>query len=417
MNKKPVSYLWYGLFFLSSILAFVCTLPVALAVRWLRPAPDLANPKVFVGFHEVANNIYSIAHTLANHGYGVKAIIVKNKFYDDVTTTQRPNLTIECIERQSLRSAPLLYLFLPFRLIGYLWRFDVFMFVWYRTFFFLSLDTVLIRLAGRKQIFMHCGDDARYRPMQRAIDASFGYETLPDAVPNPLIFLLRFYWQRLSEWTGDVISTRDLATFQKGPLYQFRFAQPSLSAAPRAARDKPLILHCPSDRVFKGTAYVLDAIELLRQRGLEFDFELIENSPNSYVLERLKEADILIDQPNYWAARVALEAMSNGCCVVGANWAEYYQRTPSPILQFEKDAVKLADVLEKLIHNQEYRESKMRECYDYWKNQYSEEGYFAYFRQLLDGTLQQFYPLANHKELLLQGATNRFERRVVEWFY
>lgn len=55
------------------------------------------------------------------------------------------------------------------------------------------------------------------------------------------------------------------------------------------------IIHAPSDRMIKGTIFIENAIKEL-QKIYDFDFELIENKDNLMLLEKLYEADIVIDQ-------------------------------------------------------------------------------------------------------------------------
>ena len=179
----------------------------------------------------------------------------------------------------------------------------------------------------------------------------------------------------------------------------------------------PLILHCPSDRSVKRTDIVLKAIDHLREEGLKFDFELIENSSNEYVLERMKKADILVDQPGVWVARAAIEAMASGCCVVGGNRSVLMRRFDSPVIQFEPDSDRLAAVLKELIVNHDARQKKMNECFAFWKANYSYEVYAKYFRAVIEGTAPTFLPHPNQKRLLLNGASSWFERWVVRLAY
>lgn len=82
--------------------------------------------------------------------------------------------------------------------------------------------------------------------------------------------------------------------------------------------DIPTIIHAPSDREKKGTFYILKSIKKLKEK-YNFNFELIEKKPNSYVIERMKKADIVIDhigtRPEWappWYGKVSLEALYSG---------------------------------------------------------------------------------------------------------
>lgn len=57
------------------------------------------------------------------------------------------------------------------------------------------------------------------------------------------------------------------------------------------------IAHCPNHRGFKGTEFVIDAVERLKNSGYSIDLILFEKIPNKLLLERMKnEIDILVEQ-------------------------------------------------------------------------------------------------------------------------
>ncbi len=94
-------------------------------------------------------------------------------------------------------------------------------------------------------------------------------------------------------------------------------------------RPHPCVLHAPSWRVGKGTSEILTAVENLHNAGVEFDFQLIENTPNAQVREMLSEADIVVDE--LYADTVGVlstEAMAAGCAVLVHYPAAYAQVAP-----------------------------------------------------------------------------------------
>ena len=81
---------------------------------------------------------------------------------------------------------------------------------------------------------------------------------------------------------------------------------------PPSDRDRPLVVHAPSNREKKGTAYVIAACE---QLGLELD--IVEGVPHEEARARYARADIAVDQLNAgWHGIFALEAMALGKPVV-----------------------------------------------------------------------------------------------------
>ncbi len=65
-------------------------------------------------------------------------------------------------------------------------------------------------------------------------------------------------------------------------------------AALETHRQRLRIAHMPSKRAFKGTIFVLEAVKMLRESGLDFDFDLIENTTRSVALKRLQASDVFV---------------------------------------------------------------------------------------------------------------------------
>jgi hypothetical protein len=406
-----------ALLVLSTAGAMVLIFPLAVVIRVAHLFFPIRADRLFIGLNEIANIIQSVSDCLSERNVSVHAEIISNVFYEIKNIRMRKNLHVQWHQPNDSLNATVFELTLPFRLIREIIRNDTFLFIWNRSFMPLSLDYFFLRLAGKRLLLMHCGDDVRYRPMQRVIDAEFDHKSWPNSVARPFHFLRSLYYQTLSETFASVISHPDQSTFQTGPLFHFRFPQRALIDEVRKSSVCPLILHCPSDRIVKRTDIVLKSIDHLREEGLKFEFELIENSNNEYVLERMKVADIVVDQPGVWVARLAMEAMAAGCCVVGGNRAAYMQRFDSPVIQFEPDPNQLAAALKELIVDYEFRQKKMNESFEFWKSNYSYEAYAKYFNNVIEGTAPTFMPRPNQKQLLLNGASSWLERAMIQRFY
>lgn len=94
---------------------------------------------------------------------------------------------------------------------------------------------------------------------------------------------------------------------------------------------KPLrLLHAPNHRTLKGTEFILRAVEELQTEGLDIDFRLLENAPNSEVLRAIEDADLVVDQLVIgWYAMFSIEAMalSKPCiCNIDPALARLYTR-------------------------------------------------------------------------------------------
>ena len=393
--------------------------------------------RVFVGIHEISNNIYEISNALREHGCYVESMSFGSNFYgsnrydhnfthSEFRPDKETGIRRKFLKRYLRLKKISVMTNMLFRII---FRFDVCIFVWTNTFWPLGMDLFLLRLFGKKVIVFNCGSDVRFEPLQLAIDRElFGIDMFSRMIEQningyfsdmPSIFRRTFYRQKIEELSGClIVSMRNQATFMKKPVVFLRVPNRRLIDRPKRTNDRPLIIHAPSLRSVKGTDYVLDAIDLLRNEELKFDFELIEGRENSYVLSRLKAADIVVDQPSSWLARLGVEAMAAGCVVVGGNRPDYEEvKDEAPVIQFEPDARALADALRRLITDPAGREDLMMRSYQYWEEKYSYEAFGRYFDSILDGTAPMVNPLEGHKELLLRHAMSNWQRLAIRAFY
>ena len=84
------------------------------------------------------------------------------------------------------------------------------------------------------------------------------------------------------------------------------------TSVPPTDRERPLVVHAPSDRMKKGTQYVIEACA-----QLPVDLDVVEGLPHEEARKRYANADIVVDQLNAgWHGVFALEAMALGKPVV-----------------------------------------------------------------------------------------------------
>jgi glycosyltransferase involved in cell wall biosynthesis len=129
-------------------------------------------------------------------------------------------------------------------------------------------------------------------------------------------------------------------------------------AAPpkRTASNGPVVIgHVSSKRIYKGTQYVIDAVDQLQREGLAVELDLIENITHDAVRQRVKECDIGVDeviQGSY--GNVAIEMMAIGRPVV-ARLCDWYEseREDLPVVNAEPGT--LTDALRRLVTDVEYR--------------------------------------------------------------
>ena len=82
--------------------------------------------------------------------------------------------------------------------------------------------------------------------------------------------------------------------------------------------DRPLqIVHAPTNRLIKGTKYLIAALDQLKREGLRFELRLVEDLSNAEARRAYEESDVLVDQLLVgWYGGVAAELMALGKTVV-----------------------------------------------------------------------------------------------------
>jgi hypothetical protein len=87
----------------------------------------------------------------------------------------------------------------------------------------------------------------------------------------------------------------------------------ALRPEPLSEREELVVAHAPTDRVIKGTRHVIEAVDALRDDGVAIRLDLVEGVTRHAALERLAQADLLVDQLMLgWYGTVAVEAMALG---------------------------------------------------------------------------------------------------------
>jgi hypothetical protein len=164
---------------------------------------------------------------------------------------------------------------------------DIFHFYFGLTLVPKSVQFPILRLAGKKSVHHFLGSDIRGKT---AAELAFAAAADARIVGN-------YDDQR---WLPDaevVLPGVDLAAY---------------TPSPPSDRERPLVVHAPSNRATKGTDAVIRACA-----SLPVDLELVEGLRNEEALERYRAADIIVDQLKVgWYGVFAIEAMALGKPVV-----------------------------------------------------------------------------------------------------
>jgi glycosyltransferase involved in cell wall biosynthesis len=245
-------------------------------------------------------------------------LVQENSFHTDVDALVQPGTVIwlRWLARiQFARSA-----------IG---QYDVFHFNKGETFLPGSLpfafDLLWLRRKGKHTIVTFQGSDARPQ-----VPGAPKTRWLPATVTN---WIKRIRIAQISRWSDTTYCLNpDLLQYVPGARFM-PYASVDLDAlqpAPKESRNGRAfrVVHAPTNRQLKGTQAVIDAVnEAARSTDIELD--LVEGVPHAEVIERIRRADIAVDQLELgWYGGFAVECMALGTPVIA--WIDPAQLDAAP---------------------------------------------------------------------------------------
>ena len=229
-------------------------------------------------------------------------------------------------------------------------RFDVFHFNFGKTLLSKNRDVPFLKHLGKKLVMEFWGNDVRTNDSQAQEPIANLAEFSRCKITKKL--------KRLSRYI-EVALVADLELkayvepfFQRVEFVPQRIELEKFTPSyPDPAKEKPLIVHAPTDRAIKGTDYILEAVETLKSEYL-FEFRLIEGMKHSEAKKLYVNADIVVDQLRLGTYGVfAVESMALGKPVITYISSEVKDSYPKalPITSASKETIH--DVLERLIVN------------------------------------------------------------------
>ena len=327
--------------------------PIALLARCFRKPIDAG-----LGPQPLINNVY---HKAALKRYGYTAETFVTSLYYITSNFDRNMSSKNLIMRALLRIMSFiwamvryrcLYLYFdggPFGQDRILWRFEA----------------QLLKLAGVKIVVMPYGSDVQDMTLSHNLNFKHAYSQQYKAI------LLRRkgvakrvdYWSRNAdhiiagcEWVDymHVWDTLMLAHFSIDTEKWRPTSQPRTTGTFK-------VLHAPNHRHIKGTQYIIDAVEELRESELDIELVLLERVSNEEVRAKMEEVDIIADQLIVgWYAMFALEGMAMGkpvLCYLRDDLKDLYVTAglvgpdEIPIVECRPDTVKAT--IERLYRNRE----------------------------------------------------------------
>ncbi len=236
----------------------------------------------------------------------------------------------------------------------------------------------MIRDAGKGIIMHHRGNDVRSHSRARSWNGYHNpYVNTESSFPEEEIDRnLKFFAKHV---TAAIVQDYELYPYvadyyaaEGKKVYVLpRLFIPSSVTLPKPVLQKtdlPLIVHAPTHREFKGTDFIIKAVEKLAQE-VPLRFKLVEGMSHGEAMTLYKEADIVIDQVLCGAyGNLSVEAMALGKAVICYIRPDLEAKFPAdlPIVSCNPDT--LYDGLKQLVLHPEVREQRGQQGIAYVKN-------------------------------------------------
>lgn len=166
-----------------------------------------------------------------------------------------------------------------------------------------QLDLRYAALLGKPGVIEWSGSDIRYpekaeeiNPFMRGIySRGYEYAHIESRAASDKV------QQRFARMGYFPLTTPEMNLYVRKDLFPKTYItlhRLNLADFPRQTTQtntRPVVVHAPTQRIAKGSSYIVEAVEELKKE-LDFDFVLLENMPRDKALQQVKQCDIFIDQ-------------------------------------------------------------------------------------------------------------------------
>ena len=321
--------------------------------------------KVFLGPQDVAGQTAALSRALRD--IGIKAISVSyinprgflvDKFLSNKTLPE--NKLLRLISKSSM----------ALKMSRYLFSYDVYHFLMMNSLFKRNhLDLPVLQLLKKKILMEMCGDEVRIPPIaiKKNPYIKYYYETKDVYFYTECAGNIDFLIQRM-KYVSKYIKTITVADHE---LYEYvmpyfnrvEFVKQPIDLSrmkpvyPDKNNKKPVIAHAPSKKNQKGTSFVIQAVDNLKRKGLEFEFVTPQRLLSQVeAWDFMSKADIVIDQLLLGThGSQSLEVMALGKPVICYIRDDLVEKYPKDMPIFNANPDNIEEKLELLIKNPEIR--------------------------------------------------------------
>ncbi len=318
-------------------------------------------PRLVWGSTPIVNNVY---WSRAMRAAGYPSETYTTGYYNTINKREDWDVLIQ--EKYAFIPAPFK---VYFAFIESLFRYDFF-FLSFNGFFLGSgplwqIESILFGIAGKKTVLIPYGSDSYVFRRTRSTALLHGLlMSYPDAALSQKIIAAKLdHWvERATVVIPGIMGPDGFGRWDLLiPSVLFIDTDQWLTSLRKSYADGShgtvCIAHAPNHRGFKGTEFVINAVERLRNEGLKVELILLERMQNTMVQETLeKKVDILVEQLIFTGHGLnGLEGMASGLPIISNLEDEVYVLpfrrwsyfSECPIVSASPET--LIDVLRKLV--------------------------------------------------------------------
>ena len=298
---------------------------------------------VIHGTMEIANQMHTITKGLKNIGVGAKTLnyyptYLGYKADYDFNINSFKDFNEANIETKKLAS----------KIIG---ENDVFHFHFGTSLTLDLSDLHLLQELGKKVIMQYWGSDVRMYSKAFELNPYVKVKVMDeDKIKRKLEFI--------SKYIPDCLVDYELGEYVKGYHSNIHYTRVAIDLSKykfikETKNKKILIVHAPTSPEIKGTRYILEAIEELKEK-YNFDFRLVQGVSHEQATKIYEKADLIIDQVLIGSYGVfAVESMAMGKPVISFISDFMKEKYPEelPIISANPDTIK--DKIECVIKNKD----------------------------------------------------------------
>ncbi|WP_270215032.1 glycosyltransferase family 1 protein [Clostridium butyricum] len=203
---------------------------------------------------------------------------------------------------------------------------DIFHFHFGTTLTLDNSDLSIIKELGKKVIMQYWGSDVRMLSKAKELNP---YAVVKDVDEDNIKRKLEY----ISKHIPNCIVDYELAEYVKDyheNIFYSRVGMDLSKYKPKSKnpKEKMCIVHAPTSTNVKGTYYILEAIENLKEK-YDFEFILVQNMSHCEAVKTYQKADLIIDQILLGSYGVfAVESMAMGKPVIG--WISDFMKEKYP---------------------------------------------------------------------------------------